>query len=79
MPAEMGYELPNVEPPSFDVLGSIPVEGDGLLANLDMKPLGDGADGRVFLGPQGLDLPPALPPLGNPIPGLGPQTLPTSE
>ncbi|NOY29402.1 MAG: hypothetical protein GXP28_04265 [Planctomycetes bacterium] len=50
---ETGY-LPNVESPGLAIVGSISVEGDGLLANLDLTP-GDGPDEqRVFLGPQTL-------------------------
>jgi hypothetical protein len=63
---EMEYTLPNVEPPGFEVLGSIPVEVDGLLANAELTPLGDSSEQRVFLGPQGVDLEQLLPSLGIP-------------
>ncbi len=46
-----GY-LPNIEPPEFAVLGSISVEGDGLLANLDLTPAEESDEDRVFLGPS---------------------------
>ena len=55
--------LPNVEPQGLEILGSISVEGDGLLANLDLTP-GDGPDeNRVFLGPRTIEAPTNIPAL----------------
>jgi len=52
--AAVGY-LPNVESSGLVILGSISVEGDGLLANLDLTP-GEGPnDPRVFLGPKTIE------------------------
>ncbi len=46
--------LPNVEPPGLLVLGSISVEGDGILANLDATSKDDPAAERNFLSPQAI-------------------------
>ncbi len=60
------YPLPNVETPGLEGLGSIPVEGDGLLANVDLTPLDDQDEQRVFIGPQSVEREQVLPSLGNP-------------
>jgi hypothetical protein len=44
---EYGEPLANVEPPAFEVLGYIPVQGDELLASLQME--------------SGVAIPPAAP------------------
>jgi len=51
---EAGY-LANVESSEMTILGSISVEGDGLLANLDLTPGGGPDEQQVFLGPKTID------------------------
>ncbi len=52
--ATVGY-LPNVESTGLAILGSISVEGDGLLANIDLTPAEGPGEQRVFLGPQTIE------------------------
>ncbi len=52
--AAIGY-LPNVESSGLEILGSISVEGDGLLANIDLTPADAPDEQRVFLGPQAIE------------------------
>ncbi len=52
--AVVGY-LPNVESSGLVILGSISVEGDGLLANIDLTPGGGPDEQRVFLGPKTIE------------------------
>ena len=64
--AKTVYPLPNVEPPVFEVLGSIPDESDSLLAGAGVAPLEGGDEQKVLLSPQGMDFQQILPALGLP-------------
>ena len=78
-PVERVDYLPNVEPREFAILGNIPVEGDGLLANINLT-AGDKPDEqRVFLGPQTIETGPSLPSLGMPSTGDSTQPLPSPQ
>jgi len=52
--AAIGY-LPNVESSGMEILGSISVEGDGLLANIDLTPAEGPDEQRVFLDPRTIE------------------------
>lgn len=60
--ATVGY-LPNVESSQPAILGSLSVEGDGLLANIDLTPGDEPAEQQVFPGPQTVDPKVGLPAL----------------
>ncbi len=74
--ARTAYPLPNVEVPGLEILGSISVEGDGLLANINTSPLGEQEE-RVLMGPKAVGLPELLNSLGLPGTGKPLQILPS--
>ena len=71
------HPLPNVEPAGLEVLGSISVEGDGLLANVDLQNAEERALDNPLLQLQKLNLPEILPSLGLPKDKPLPQLLPS--
>lgn len=77
-PPEIGYATPlyNVEAPGVEVLGSISVEGDGLLANANLAPLGTQEEPRGLMDSPPAGLPQLLQTLGLPRGEALPQTLP---
>lgn len=74
--APVGY-LPNVETTEFVLLGSISVEGDGLLANLDLTPAENLQEEQVFLGPTMVEPNKTLPNFGKPQSEKTTQPLPS--
>lgn len=69
---EYGEPLANVEPPHFEVLGNIPVQGDELLASLQMVPEGAVLPGIAVPPPQPVEE--TLPKFGKPLKSEFPMT-----